>query len=180
MKIDWQHISIKDLAAIVTRKLSEKNIDVTLVGGACVSIYTKNKYLSYDLDFVSHATLKEITLLLSELDFHRKSSRHFTRSDCPFFIEFVSPPASVGDEPIKVRKEFRTKFGKVLLLTPTDCVKDRLAAFYHWNDPQALEQALMVAHVQKINFQELNRWSEKEDFLEKYRVFVSRLKKKFL
>ena len=34
-------------------------------------------------------------------------------------------------------------------MTPTDSVKDRLAAYYHWNDQQALEQAIMVAGVTK-------------------------------
>jgi hypothetical protein len=178
VKIDWKHISIKDLAAIASKKLNEKGIDAILVGGACVSIYTKNKYLSYDLDFVSHDSLKEISSVLSGLGFKRESSRHFVRRGCPFFIEFVSPPASIGNEPIKDKKELKTRHGKIVLLTPTDSVKDRLAAFYHWNDPQALEQALMVAKVQKINLKEIKRWSEKEGHKEKYGIFISMIKKK--
>lgn len=178
MKIDWKHISIKDLAAIVCRDLNEKGIDAILVGGACVSIYTKNKYLSYDLDFVSHDSLKEISSVLSGLGFKRESSRHFVRRGCPFFIEFVSPPVSIGNEPIKDKKELKTRHGRIVLLTPTDSVKDRLAAFYHWNDPQALEQAIMVARAQKINLKEIKRWSEKEGHKEKFRVFVNRIKKK--
>lgn len=178
MKIDWKYVGIKDLAAITSKKLNEKGIDTILVGGACVSIYTNNKYLSYDLDFISHASIKEISPVLSGIGFKRKSSRHFVRSDCPFFIEFVSPPASIGNEPIKGKKELKTRHGKIVLLTPTDSVKDRLAAFYHWNDPQALEQALMVAKAQKINLKEIRRWSEKEDHKEKLEVFVNRVKKK--
>ncbi len=178
MKINWKHIRIKDLAAIVARELSKKGIDAILVGGACVSVYTKNRYLSYDLDFVSHTSIKEIAPVLSGIGFEKKSSRHFERKGCPFFIEFVSPPASVGSEPIKEKKELKTKHGKIVLLTPTDSVKDRLAAFYHWNDPQALEQAVMVARAQKINLKEVKRWSEKEDNKEKLKVFVSKIKKK--
>ncbi len=172
MKIDWQKISIKDLAGLVSEKLRSKGIDSILVGGACVSIYTKNKYQSFDLDFVTHAAIKEVTPLLAELGFRRKSSRHFIRQDCPFFIEFVAPPAAVGSEPLKDEKRLKTQLGTLVLMTPTDSVKDRLAAFYHWNDHQALDQATMVAKSQKTDFHEVRRWSEKEGHTEKYRQFI--------
>ena len=54
MKIDWQKIRIKELAALISEKLRGGGVDSILVGGACVSIYTKNKYQSFDLDFVTH------------------------------------------------------------------------------------------------------------------------------
>ena len=178
MKIYWKKIGIKQLAALISVKLREHGIDAILVGGACVSIYTKNRYLSFDLDFVTHATLKEIAPVLAEVGFKRERSRHFIRSDCPFFIEFVAPPAAIGNEPIKDEAKLKTMTGTVVMLTPTDSVKDRLAAYYHWNDPQALEQALMVAKAQKINLREVKRWSEKEEHAEKYREFLIRLRSK--
>jgi len=36
------------------------------------------------------------------------------------------------------------------LLTPTDCVKDRLAAYFFWNDLQSLGQAVMVVKEIKL------------------------------
>lgn len=175
MKIDWGHIDIRELAAIVSEKLNEKGIEALLVGGACVSIYTKNKYLSSDLDFVTHAAIKEVAAAMSDLGFERETSRHFIRKGCYFFIEFVAPPAAIGDEPIKNLNKLKTKFGKIVLLTPTDTVKDRLAAYYHWNDPQALEQAIMVARGQKINVSEIKRWSAKEAHKEKCKTFLDRV-----
>jgi len=59
VKIAWKSITIKELAAFISRSLDKKGIDAILVGGACVSIYTKNKYQSFDLDFVTHAAVKE-------------------------------------------------------------------------------------------------------------------------
>ncbi|MDO8281159.1 MAG: hypothetical protein Q7U10_00815 [Thermodesulfovibrionia bacterium] len=176
MKIDWKKIDIKTLAALVSEKLKDNGIDAILVGGACVSIYTRNIYMSYDLDFVSYAPLKEIAVALKELGFTQEGSRHFIRKDCPLFVEFVSPPAAIGDEPVKKTDNIKTKYGTVSLFTPTDCVKDRLAAFYHWNDPQSLEQALMVAKAQKVNMREIKRWSVKEDHEEKFEIFKKRLK----
>jgi len=177
VKIDWKKISIKDLAALICKKLNDNDIDAVLVGGACVSIYTKNKYVSYDLDFVSHTSLKEISSVLSDIGFRRESTRHFIHKDCPFYIEFVAPPLSIGSEPVKLRKKIKSRLGELVLLTPTDSVKDRLAAFYHWNDSQALEQAVLVARAQKISLSEIRRWSENEGHIEKYAAFLSMLNK---
>ncbi len=176
MKIDWEKIGIKELAALASEKLRQGGVDSILVGGACVSIYTKNKYQSFDLDFVTHTTIKEVAPLLNELGFRREKSRHFINLECPFFIEFVAPPAAVGNEPLKGGKKLKTELGTLVLMTPTDSVKDRLAAYYHWNDQQSLEQALMVAEAQKINYSEIKRWSAREGHSEKHREFLKRLR----
>lgn len=177
MKINWKTISIKDLAALTCTKLNDNDIDAVLVGGACVSIYTKGKYVSYDLDFVSHTSLKVISSVMSDIGFRREGSRHFMKKDCPFYIEFVAPPLSIGSEPVKLRKKITSGLGELVLLTPTDSVKDRLAAFYHWNDLQALEQAVLVAKAQKVSLREIRRWSDTEGHAEKYRIFLATLKK---
>lgn len=67
MKIDWKDIGIRDLAAFISGRLRAKGIDAILVGGACVSIYARNRYLSFDLDFVTHAAMKEVATGLSFL-----------------------------------------------------------------------------------------------------------------
>ena len=54
---------------------------------------------------------------------------------------------------------------------------DRLAAFYHWNDYESLEQALLVARCQDIDLAKVQAWSEKEGMLEKFRLFKRKLKK---
>jgi hypothetical protein len=177
VKINWKQIKIKELAALVCHKLNEKDIDAVLVGGACVSIYTKNKYVSYDLDFVSYAALKDITAVLADLGFKRESSRHFVRKECPYFIEFVAPPLSIGSERVKQEEKIKTRFGSITLLTPTDSVKDRLAAYYHWNDPQALEQAVMISKAQKVDLKDIKRWSVAEGHEEKYETFLKMLRK---
>jgi len=175
VSVDWAKISLKELAALVSGTLREGGIEVILVGGACVSLYTHNAYQSYDLDFVTHASLKEIEPLLKKIGFQRESSRHFARKGCPFFIEFVAPPAAIGEEPVTDKRVMRTKGGKIVMLTATDTVKDRLAAFYHWKDPQSLEQAVLVARSRKIDLKEIRRWSRREGFEKKYLEFVKKL-----
>lgn len=171
MTIDWQTIDIRSLAGLISETLRVGGIDSILVGGACVSIYTENRYQSFDLDFVTHETIKTITPVLARIGFLRRKSRYFVNPQCPFYVEFVAPPAAVGDEPLTGRQKLETRFGEVVLLTATDCVKDRLSAYYHWSDPQALEQAVMVAWAQEVDLRDVERWSAKEGFLRKYLEF---------
>lgn len=176
--IDLKNINLKDLAARVSKKLKEHGLDCTLVGGACVSIYSKNRYQSYDLDYVTYEDMKMITKALSELDF-KEEGRYFRHPKCQYFIEFVSPPVAVGNEPINNFEYHKTKLGTIKMLTITDCVKDRLASYYHWNDKQALDQALLVCkdNPKKIDIKEIKRWSKQENHLVKFVFFLNELKK---
>ncbi len=45
--------SLAALGAIVCEALQHAGIDAFLSGGAVVSIYTENRYESFDLDFVT-------------------------------------------------------------------------------------------------------------------------------
>lgn len=47
--IDFSTISLGDLAALVNKIFSEHGMKTVLVGGACVAIYSHNRYLSSDL-----------------------------------------------------------------------------------------------------------------------------------
>jgi hypothetical protein len=46
-------MTLSDLAFIVYQALKDGGIDAVLSGGAVVSVYSKNKYESRDLDFIS-------------------------------------------------------------------------------------------------------------------------------
>ena len=81
----------------------------------------------------------------------------------------------VGDERVKKAVQRKTTAGRLRLLSPTDCVKDRLAAFYHWNDIQSLEQALLVAKARRVDVGNIQRWSKSEGNELKFRTFQGRL-----
>ena len=181
MKIDWTTADIREVAATVSEHLHAHGVAATLVGGACVSIHSHNKYQSSDLDFVTYASLKELETVLTGLGFRRQGrSRLFTRDDCAFVLDFVAPPIDIGLERVdSVRgvQVLQTDMGELRLLTPTNCVKDRLAAYYHWDDPQSLEQAVMVAQAQAadVDLPDVERWSRRESHLAKFRVFLEQL-----
>lgn len=174
-KINFKKITLEKLAAIVSEKLKEHGIDSVLVGGGCVSIYCKNRYQSYDLDYVTHEDMKAVEQALIELDFIKKG-KYFSHDNCDYFIEFVSPPVSIGDEAIHNFEYHKTPLGTIKMLTPTDSVKDRLAGFYYWDDRQSLEQALIIysAMPNKIDIKEIKKWSDKEGYLHKYDFFFEK------
>jgi len=168
------HTSIEELAGIVASVLEKFNINAVLSGGACVSIYTDNKYVSGDLDFVSHEGLSKIDKAMSAIAFTR-TGRHYIHPHTKFFVEFPPGPLSIGDLLIKEETTKKVKTGTVKLLTPTQCVMDRLASFYFWNDKQGLDQALMVASKQKIDINAIQQWSEQEKEMKKFEIFKQKL-----
>lgn len=179
MKRSLKKIGLKELAGLVCSVLKRHGVEAVLTGGACVTVYSHNKYQSLDLDFVSLAAefnVKGILAAMRELGFEKAAEGFFARQDCDFIVEFIPPPLAVGSEPVKKVSTIRTKYGAIKLLSATDCVKDRLAAFYHWNDPQSLEQALMVAKARKVNLKEIERWSKVESKTKKFKQFIKRLK----
>ncbi|MCI5052781.1 MAG: hypothetical protein MRY21_06585 [Simkaniaceae bacterium] len=164
--------SIEELAAIVSEQLRKYKIDATLVGGGCVTIYSQNKYLSYDLDFVTFDDLKIISEALEKIGFIKKE-KYFSHPDSKFFVEFLNPPVAIGNEPIKKFSAHSTPLGIIKMLTPTDSLKDRLSGFYHWEDRQSLEQAIILFKDQKgnIDLDEVKRWSIKENHEKKFNQF---------
>ena len=56
----------------------------------------------------------------------------------------------------------KTRWGPLRVVTPTLCVMDRLAAFWHWHDRQAWDQAVMVAAERRVDFCEVTAFASEE------------------
>lgn len=172
-----------ELAALVCETLKDAGIDVVLTGGSVVSIYSSEKYVSLDLDFVdiSLRTKRQISMALQNIGFSNQptNSRHFIHADTQLTIEFPSAPLTVGDEHIKENaiNRLKTQQGILKLLSPTDCIKDRLAGYYYFADKQCLEQAIMVAKAQPVNLKALEQWHIREGQSEGFKMFLTRLNK---
>lgn len=157
-KVNLESITLQELACFVYETLKSHGIDAVLVDGACVSIYSKNQYQSMDVDFARYVELKPIEKILKEYGFKRLG-RCFNHDQCPYIIDFVNPPITVGNEAVRKFDTFKTECGVLQLLSPTDCVKDRLASFFHWDDKQALDQAILVAKEHPIDLKNLKNWA---------------------
>lgn len=168
-------MSPPELAAYVCQALADAGIKVTLTGGACVAIWSGGAYESVDLDFVEQGLVsrREIRSVLTGLGFSERH-RYFKHPGADVVIEFPSGPLAVGNEPVGDVVEQQLPTGLLRLLSPTDCVKDRLSAWFHWDDRQALDQALLVSKAQRIDMADIRRWSKAEGRLEAFDVFRRR------
>ena len=171
-----QKTTLEQLAHIVCGHLNKNGIKAILTGGAVVSIYTKNKYQSFDLDFISMTNNKEIVIAMKELGFKKDKARYFQHPKTKYFVEFPAPPLAIGNEPIEKWATKQSNNGIFYLLTLTQCVMDRLSAFYHWSDYPSLEQAILVAKKHQVDLKKIKGWSSKEEQMKKYLEFARELK----
>lgn len=165
-----------EFAAFVATELRKQNIRVVLSGGSCVSIYSADKYVSMDLDFIDDGFVKrsQIVRCMISLGF-TEQHRYFRHPDTDLLVEFPAGPLGIGDEPITQVSEIETSTGVLRLLSPTDSVKDRLAWFYHTGDTECLEQVVLIAGLNRINIKEVERWSVKEGKAEDFNRIRIRL-----
>jgi len=170
------HMTQGELGAFIQSQLRKQGIEVILAGGAAVAIYSNNMYVSKDLDLINiyGVNRRKIRDAMTEIGFYEEG-RYFKHPVSPFFVEFPPGPLAIGAEPVKqvVEKKFST--GILKIISPTDCVKDRLAAYYHWSDQQALLQATLVAQQHKINIDEIRRWSLAEGKLVEFESIKDKL-----
>lgn len=138
-------------------------IEVILSGGAVVGIYSNGIYVSRDIDLVNakFADRREIALTMEVIGF-TPAGRHFEHPESDQIIEFPPGPVSIGDEKIEKFNEFKLETGVLCLLSPTDCVKDRLSHYYHWGDQQCLAQAILVSVNWDIDLNDVREWSIRE------------------
>jgi hypothetical protein len=162
-----EETSLVELAAIVSGALTAAGITAVLSGGGAVSTYTENKYESVDLDFVTAAGLKEIGQALSPLGFTRGTAgraRYFEHPRCNWYVEFPPAPLAVGSQQIRDGEwaQLETPYGVVQILSPTQSIMDRLAAYFWWDDQQSFDQAVMIADHQEVVWEDLEEWADHE------------------
>lgn len=169
-------MNLPELAAFVSDHLANRDIPVVLVGGGCVSIYSENRYQTNDLDFVERYYTKRSALrtALAEIGFIEEN-RYFIHPDAAYFLEFPTGPLSVGDAPVEELNRMPLETGVLTLLTAEDCIKDRLAAYFHWNDRQSLAQAVWVALKHPFDAGRVEAWAIKEGMTGKFREFLDGL-----
>ncbi len=167
-----KEMSMGELAAYVCSHLKTQGIDVVLSGGGCVAIYSSGKYVSYDLDFIERLSLgrRKLKAVLAAIGFE-ESDKYFRHPDTEYFVEFPAGPLAIGGEPPQEIRILKFSTGELTALSPTDCVKDRLAAYFYWNDLECLEQAMLVATDAEIDFEEIERWAGVEGQAEKCALF---------
>ncbi len=167
-------MSLRDFAIVVAATLKENDIDVVLTGGAVVSIYSEGKYVSKDADFLSATDHQILKQTFHNVGF-KNNGKDFYHDDTQFTVEFPGSDLIIGNEPMKPEGEIKEGNFTLKLLSPTQCVMDRLAAFYHWKDRQSLEQALIEALKHPVKLEKIKKWSANEGMMDRYVIFTDQL-----
>ncbi|MEY3002505.1 MAG: hypothetical protein RLZZ428_880 [Pseudomonadota bacterium] len=176
-----KEMSMEELAGYVCDQLEKKGIKTVLSGGCCVQIYSNGKYTSDDIDLIDryNGGHREIKNIMIQLGFkEHNQSRYFVHEETKFFIEFPRGPLTVGNERVNTIATQECETGILKLLTPTDCIKDRLAAYFHWDDRQSLDQAIWVAQENEIDLANIQEWATNEKEYEKFLVFKEKIEAK--
>ncbi len=157
-------ITLEDTAAYICTKLKENGIDVVLSGGSCMEIYTHKNFSSYDIDFIANPsyTAKKISEVMLSIGFNKVDGRYYKYENNPNYIEFPTGPVSLGNEFPKKFDELKTLVGTLVLLTPTDCIKDRLCAYVYHGGNECFQQSMAVAHLNEIDINNLKKWAKNE------------------
>lgn len=159
-----QKTTLPELAAIVFEHLTKHGITAILTGGAVVTIYTNNKYESGDLDFISpndHQKILDVVKLLG-FEPNPPKSKNLSHSDSDFTIEFPGRTTMIGGSLEVVDHRVEIEGVKVRMLSPTQSVMDRLAAYIAWKDPQGLDQAEWICEKHPVDFEKIKRWALSE------------------
>lgn len=175
---NWATCSEKELWEYVATHLARKGISTILVGGAVVAVYSDGAYHSGDLDFVLENFLTDkLPAALKEIGFERKESRHFSHPKCKHLIvEFASPPVGIGDD-TNIKPDVHTVDGiKIKIYSPTDCIRDRLASYIHFQARECLDQAVLVAKRHPFNLKKVEQWCASEGGREQFEDFKRALK----
>jgi hypothetical protein len=167
------------VASAVGAALARHGIRAVLTGGACASLYTRGAYVSRDMDFilVGPATQDRLDAALGSLGFRRSGDR-YVHARVAFYVEFPRGPLAIGDD-YRVRPvQRRSRGGSLLALSATDSCRDRLAAFYHWNDLQSLAVAIQIARAQQVDLSVIEKWSAVEGFSQRFEEFLGQVRRR--
>jgi hypothetical protein len=168
---NYTNTPILELAAIVANHLRQYDIQVVLVGGLAVEIYTENLYLTKDIDMVntSYDPPAAINQAMAAIGFC-KQGRVYVNDTTDICVEFPTAPLSVGAELIHETTIVEFGSGEIPILLAKDVIKDRLVAYFHWNDRPSLVQALALMSNHTISTEELKTFCLAEGKTNQYEI----------
>ncbi len=171
-------MSLREVAFAICTTLDNAGIQAVLTGGSAATFYAPEAYQSSDLDFVvefaKHGSNGADEL--AGIGFEPKGSTYVCKSTV-FTLDFPSGPLAVGGDFITKWSTEKSGDQILYIISATDSVRDRLAWFYFANDFAALAAALAVAIKNEIDLELIRTWSQKENSLEKFEVFLRRLER---
>lgn len=171
--------SFEELAFLVCTALDQDGTTAVLSGGGAATIYAPLAHQSRDLDFIIQFTFgigNASASPILDLGFVREGGT-YVHPDSDFTVEFPIEPLAIGEELVRTWHTMRNRDLLLHIISPTDCVRDRLAWYLFNNDHSSLQQALGVALAQPIDLQAVESWCTREGEPGKFRIFKERLER---
>jgi DNA polymerase III sliding clamp (beta) subunit (PCNA family) len=163
---DWNCCTAGQLWHYVTWHLEKAGISTVLVGGAAVSVHTGGVHRTTNLDLVPDDFQRgKIPDVLRRLKFVTRRTRDFVHPECPHLsIRFPMGPVEIDGESPIAPDEIEIEGRRLHLLSPTDCVKDRLASYFHWRSRPFFDQAVLICQHKPgwVDLGQIERWCEAE------------------
>ncbi len=178
--------TLADVCFAVALALDDAALHGVLTGGSAAAMYAPDTNTSNDADFVIQggARADELERALQPIGFRPSATiGMYVHPETPFTIDFLKGPLAVGGEYVLNSAVLQRGHLRLHILTPTDCVRDRLAHFYFWDDYTALGAAVGVAraeHGADVNLNDLRDWTQREsaasgiDYAVKFAEFIRR------
>ena len=164
---DWKHCSEAEMWQYVAAHLASQGISTVLVGGAAAAVHSHGAYRSGDIDLLIDSfplpTDDQLKKTMERIGFVSKG-RHYRHPKCQhLFVEFVSGTLHIGKD-YRIEPE-DCNVGTVVVrrLSATDSVKDRLTSYVYFKARECLDQAVLIAKANKINWRSVQRWAAKEN-----------------
>jgi hypothetical protein len=82
----------------------------------------------------------------------------------------------IGEDSNVIPDEVICNGVKIKILSPTDCVKDRLASYIHFKARECLDQAVLVAKKHPIKLDAVKKWCKNEGAKEAFDDFLKKMK----
>jgi hypothetical protein len=167
--------ALPDVAFAVCTTLKENEITGVLTGGSAATFYAPDVYQSRDLDFViTIATArcrKQAGAALIGLGY-RLAGQTYVHASNPLTVEFPPGPLAIGDDLVVKWNTVKRRSEILHVLTPTDCVRDRLLWFYlQPTDRSSLQAAVGVAQRKDVDLRGIAKWSRRAGFAVRFREF---------
>lgn len=136
------------------------NLDVVVVGGSAIEIYTEGAYVSGDIDLVGPR--EELARTLTTWGFER-SGRVWSHRDWRLTLDLVGPRYNGRSDRTR---SVNTPYGPVRLAAPEDLIVKRMVSAVYWKVPADLDDAVLLG----VEYKDTIDWEYVEELARKESV----------
>lgn len=153
--------------AILRAHLAGEGIATVLVGGAAAAVHSAGAYRSGDIDLLIDSyprpSSDKLDSVMASIGFTRRG-RHHVHPECHhLFVEFIFNALHIGKDYRIEPTTLNVNAQHIRVLSPTDSIKDRLTSYHYFGARECLDQAILIAKVNVIDWASVESWAKKEN-----------------